>query len=155
MIKLKRYFRPKSTLVGIAFLSLPLFGVSAASAQESDLVVTPSYVEAVKSKIDYQGTELNAAGTEILLVEDAELDIDLVAPSESYSDDGNPTLEIKTRDDYTFSLGVLSAGTDTADGVTRRDPYAIENIEVDPIYPEGIYVDEMRAAAGVGVTSKF
>ncbi len=72
-----------------------------------------------------------------------------------FYDDKPQTFEISSTDKTRISLGVLNNGLDTADHLTRRDPYAIENIEVDPIYPEGIYVDELRATAGFGLSSEF
>lgn len=72
-----------------------------------------------------------------------------------FYDDKPQTFEISSTDKTRISLGVLNSGLDTADHLTRRDPYAIENIEVDPIYPEGIYVDELRATAGFGLSSEF
>ena len=124
-------------------------------AQDSELVVTTKSAETVKSEVNFQGEDLRIDAATLESV-----DVDDLTPiasnlTDGYENSDLPALKIEGQNSSRLILGVLPSGTDTSDGRTRRDPFAIENIEVDPIYPEGIYVDELKATAGIGVSSEF
>jgi len=138
-----------------ATLAITAAATSLSHAQVSELVVSTNSAEMVKSKVDFVGKDLRINSATL---ESAE--VDTLAPATSnitdkYEDNDLPAFEIEGENSAKLTLGVLPSGTDTSDGRTRRDPFAIENIEVDPIYPEGIYVDELKATAGIGVSSEF
>lgn len=144
---------PTKTL--LQALALFLLGAGYAHAQDSNLIISPATAAAVKSDPNFQNGGLTISDSDIRAVTTAGM---LARPEidfEHYSNDEPSTFEIAFQNEARVSLGVLSDGTDTADGLTRHDPYAIENVEVSPLYPEGIYVEEMSAAAGLGLTSKF
>lgn len=145
----------KITLTSLIVITLTAFELSPTYAQDSRLVISSKTAEVVKSDVDYDGQALVFKPKTRLSDFKKANTPSFEKIGQAYSDTGSPALEISSNETARLSLGILSSGADTADELTRRDPYSIENVEVDPIYPEGIYVDEMRATAGLKLLSDF
>jgi len=155
MTRTKSNFLNSHLRAALAAFAACTAATSLSYAQDSELVVTTKSAETVKSEVNFQGEDLRIDAATLESV-----DVDNLTPiasnlTDGYENSDLPAFEIEGQNSSRLILGVLPSGTDTSDGRTRRDPFAIENIEVDPIYPEGIYVDELKATAGIGVSSEF
>ena len=124
----------------------------AAFAQSTELVITQEQANFVKAATDRKLLEGGIDDKDIRNL-NIDLQSDIEIKSEHSRDNNMPVIDLDARDNTDFTIGVLAQ--DTADGRTYRDPYSVDNIETNPIYPEGRYVDTMRASAGLGLSSEF
>lgn len=132
-----------------ASLIIALLGSGIAQAQDA-LVVSPGQAEEIKLQTDVNLPDdwiaVNPDGAQKTLVK---------SQSKSYIRDKAAPALTEYSQNTNLTVGVLSSNSDLDGGEPYRDPFDVDKTEISPIYPEGIYVDYMRADAGINLTSKF
>lgn len=136
-------------LAGSATLAFSLFNPVSVHAQDN-LVVSPKQAETVKTQID-----LDLDEDAIVTALQKERDVTIEAERQSYDQDIAAPALVENSDNSNLTVGVLASTSDTDGGDLYRDPFDVDNTEISPIYPEGVYVDYMRTDAGINLTSKF